>query len=293
MRSSSFGAPYNILSSTLDSIYAQAHGDIVQGLTLSGGLRHDHHDTFGGHTTGQASAAWRLNDGNTILRASWGQGFKAPSLYQLGSEFGNLALKPEEANGWDMGVEQRFFGGKAVVSAAWFERHTQNQIDFVSCFGTTAPLCPSHPAGGYYDNIARTKARGVELDASADITDALSVDANYTWTDSRNDAEDSADFDKRLARRPRYEGNAEATYVWPVKLSTAVTMHYAGDRFDDAENLNLVKGFVTWDLRASYPLTGELEAYGRIENLFDKHYETILNYGQLGRAVYGGLRAKF
>jgi vitamin B12 transporter len=294
MRSaSSFSPVVTVRGATIDSLYAQAHGDVIPGVTLSGGVRHDHHDTFGGHTVGQASAAWRLNGGNTILRASWGQGFKAPSLYQLGSEFGNPALKPEEATGWDAGVEQRFFDGKAVLSTAYFERHTKNQIDFVSCFGTTAPLCPSHPAGGYYDNIASTKARGVELAASADLTEALSVNANYTWTDARNDAEGDPDFEKRLARRPTYEAYADATYVWPVKLSTAVAVHYAGDRYDDAANLNRLKGYVLWDVRTSYPLTDRLEAYARVENLFDKRYETVLNYGQLGRTAYAGLRARF
>ena len=54
----------------------------AEGLTLTGGIRHDSHDTFGQHTLGQASAAWALNDGATIVRASFGQGFKAPTLYQ-------------------------------------------------------------------------------------------------------------------------------------------------------------------------------------------------------------------
>jgi vitamin B12 transporter len=293
MRSASFGGPYAILGATVDSVYAQAHGDVAPGLTLTGGLRHDHHSTFGDHTTGQVAAAWRLNGGHTVLRASWGQGFKAPTLYQLGSEYGNLALKPEEASGWDAGVEQRFLGGRAMVSAAWFERHTTNQIAFVSCFGTAAPLCPSHPAGGYYDNIARAKTRGVELQASADLTRALSVNANYTWTDARNDAEGTADFDNRLPRRPAHEANAEATYVWPAKLSTAVAVRYAGDRYDDAANLNLVKGYVLWDVRASYPVSEQVEVYARVENLFDERYETIRNYGQLGRAAYAGVRARF
>jgi vitamin B12 transporter len=293
MRSSSFGGPAVILGTRTDSLYAEAHGDVAPGLTLAGGVRHDDHDTFGGHTVGQASAAWRLDQGNTILRASWGQGFKAPSLYQLGSEYGNLALRPEQAEGWDTGVEQRFLGGRAMVSAAWFERHTIDQIDFVSCFGTAAPLCPSHPAGGYYDNIARTRARGIELAASADLTQALSLSANYTWTDARNDVDGGANFDKRLARRPARQANAEATYLWPARLSTTVAVRYAGDRYDDAANRNLVKGYVLWDLRASYPVTAALEVYGRIENLFDERYETVLDYGQLGRAAYAGVRARF
>ena len=39
--------------------------------------------------------------GATVLRASFGQGFKAPTLYQLYSEYGKATLEPEEADGWD------------------------------------------------------------------------------------------------------------------------------------------------------------------------------------------------
>lgn len=282
-------------SADLDSGYAQVRGDVLPNLTLTAGLRHDHHDTFGGHTVGQASAAWRLNGGNTILRASWGQGFKAPSLYQLGSEFGNAALRPESSAGWDAGVEQRLLDGRVVLSGDYFERHTKDQIDFVSCFGSPPlpALCATHPAGGFYDNIARTRARGVELSGVADLTDALSLAASYTWTDARNDAAGDPNFDKRLARRPEHQAYAEASYRWPVKLTTAVAVQYSSERFDDAANLNRVKGFTLMDLRASYPLSAQLEVYGRIENLFDKRYETVRNYGQLGRTAYAGLRARF
>ena len=280
-------------SSRVDSVYLQVHGDVVPGLTLSGGVRRDDDRDYGGHTVGEASAAWRLNEGNTILRASWGEGFKAPSLYQLGSEYGNPDLKPESAKSWDVGVEQRLLDGRVVVTGAYFERRTRDQIDFVSCWGGPAPLCPTHPSGGYYDNIAHGEAHGVELSALTQLTEALSLDANYTWTNARNDAADSANFGKRLARRPVNQANAQATYRWPVKLETAVAVRYASDRFNDAANLTKVKGYVLWDLRASYPVTDKLEVYGRVENLFDKHYETIANYGQLGRAAYAGVRARF
>lgn len=284
-------------SADLTGVYAQITGDVLSNLTLSGGVRHDHHDDFGGHTVGQASAAWRLNDGDTILRASWGQGFKAPSLYQLGSEYGNPNLAPESSHSWDAGIEQRLVDGRVVLSAAYFDRKTKDQIDFFSCTsGSGDPLCIGAgglPRFGYYANTARTKAHGVELNAQADVTDALTVTANYTWTDARNDVEGSPNFDKRLARRPAREANAEATYRWPNRLETAVAVHYAGDRFDDAANRNVLKSYVLWDIRASYPVGDTVEVYARIENLFDKSYETIRNYGQLGRAAYAGVRAKF
>jgi vitamin B12 transporter len=285
-----------VFGQEIDGGYLQVHGDVVRGLTLSGGVREDGISGYGKHTVGQASLAWKVNGDNTIFRASWGQGFKAPSLYQLGSEYGNPNLKPEQAQGWDAGVQQRFFDGRASVNVAYFRRTTTNEIDFFDCTSAADPLCTDAaglPRFGYYANIGRTKAQGVEVEGHAQVTSALAVDGNYTWTDARNDATGDPDFGDRLPRRPAHEANGEATYSWPVPLTTAVAVHYASSRFDDAANTTLLKGYWLWDLRADYALKPGLDLYGRIENLFDRHYETIYQYGQLGRAAYVGVRAKF
>ncbi len=178
-----FEAAPNRAHDTINSGYGQITGEVVPGLTLTGGVRYDEQSNIGDHVTGQASAAWSLNGGNTILRASFGQGFKAPSLYQLYSEFGNLALKPEQANGWDAGVEQHFLDGRVVVQATYFGRVTRNLIDFVSCFGVTAGACATNVSGGFYANVARAEAEGVELQASWRATQRLELSANYTLDD--------------------------------------------------------------------------------------------------------------
>ena len=77
------GTPPTKADDTITSGYGQLQAEPIKGLTLTGGVRYDDHSTFGGHVVGQGSAAWSLNQGDTILRASWGQGFKAPSLYEL------------------------------------------------------------------------------------------------------------------------------------------------------------------------------------------------------------------
>ena len=281
----------------LDAVYGQVKGEVAAGLTVAGGLRYDDHGDFGAHTVGQASAAWALNDGATVLRASWGQGFKAPSLYQLGSEFGNAALDPESAETWDAGVEQRFAQGRVVLSGAYFERQAKSQIDFVSCFSSPSlPLCrgPNGAArSGFYDNIARTEARGVELEGQAKLTDDLTLAANYTWTRARNDTPGNANRGNRLARRPQDQAYGEATYRWPVGVTTALAVRHLGASFDDAANRNRLKGVTLVDLRASWPLRERIELYGRVENLFDRHYQTIRNYGQPGRSAYAGVRASF
>lgn len=278
----------------IDGLYAQVQGEVLTGLTLTGGLRRDSHDTFGDHTLGQVAAAWRLNDGSTILRASWGQGFKAPTLYQLYSEYGNTALQPEEADGWDAGIEQHLLE-RFKVTATYFDRQTENQIDFVSCTAaTTNPLCFVNGVrrSGVYNNTAQTKAHGVELEGFVDLG-PLGVQANYTWTDTENDSVGNANRGKKLARRPEHQANIQATYTWPNEAAFSGAIRYVGKSYDNAANNYVLQSYTLLDLRASYPLNETFEVYGRVENAFDDNYETTRNYSSPGRGAYVGLRASF
>jgi vitamin B12 transporter len=264
-------------------------GELVEGLTVTGGLRHDDHDTFGTRTLGQAAVAWSLNGGHTILRASFGQGFKAPTLFQLFSTFGNKALRPEEADSWDGGVEQRLMNGNVVVSAIGFGRKTKNQIDFVGCPGN--PFCK--PATfGVYDNIASTKASGVELAAAATIGD-VSLQANYTYTDTENTARGNVNVGKVLARRPKNTANLSLSYTWPQQIVTGVAVRYVGDSFDNAANTFVLQDYTVVDVRTSWPVNDAFEIYGRVENLFDETYTTTRSYGSPRRGVFAGVRAHF
>jgi vitamin B12 transporter len=273
--------------------YAQISGEVLPGLTLTGGGRYDANSTFGGHATGQASAAWRLNGGNTILRASFGQGFKAPSLYELYSEYGNPSLRPEQANGWDAGIEQHFFDGRVIVQATYFGRETKDLIEFISCYGVTTGGCATNTAGGYYANVDRAMAQGAEVEASWQAASRLQLSGNYTHDYDVDRSPGSPTYGLQLPRQPRNTANLSASYVWPIKLTTIVALRYADRTFDDAANTIPLQSYVLWDIRASYPLRPHLEVYGRIENLTDKHYETAYQYGSLGRAAYAGVRYSF
>jgi vitamin B12 transporter len=278
---------------SLDSGYGQITGQVLPGLTLSGGVRYTANSTFGSHVTGQASAAWRIGPATT-LRASFGQGFKAPSLYQLYSSYGNTALKPEQANSWDAGVEQHFLADRLVLQATYFGRDTTDLIEYVGCY-SDAGLCALHPQG-YYQNVDKARAEGAELEGAFKATAALTLTANYTFDDDEDRSPGSATLGEQLIRRPKNTANFAATYVWPVKLSTTLAVRYAGRSFDEDFNTggDVVLGSYTLvDVRASYPIRDGLELYGRVENLTDKHYETAYQYGALGRAAYGGVRISF
>jgi vitamin B12 transporter len=274
----------------ITSGYTQLQVTIVPGLTLTGGLRADDHDTFGSQVLGHAAAAWALNDGDTVLRASFGEGFKAPTLFQLYSNFGNTSLEPEEADSFDGGVQQRLLDGALVLTATGFYRKTRNQIDFVSCPSANPRCTPGR--SGVYDNIARTRAAGIELEGEVNAGD-ITVNANYTYTDTENISPGNINRGKALPRRPKNQANLTASYSWPNDISTGVTLKYVGDTFDNVGNTFVLQDYMTVDLRAAWDISETIELYGRIENVFDEKYSTTRNYGSPGRTAIAGVRLTY
>jgi vitamin B12 transporter len=291
-RSSSFGASASVGRVRIDSIYGQLVASPVAGLTLTGGVRHDDHDRFGGATTFGASGVYTLTLTGTTLRASYAEGFKAPSLFQLQSDFGNAALRPERSRGWDAGITQALVGGTLQASATWFERDSSDLIIFVSCPPPRSGICANRPSGTF-DNVARGRAEGVEIGLMLQPVEALRVQANYTYTDATNRSPGNANFGRQLVRRPQHSVTALIDYRWDFGLETGFTLTHVGASFDNASNSRKVEGYVLADLRAAYDLTDRISLYGRIENLFDERYETIFRFGTPGRAAYAGVRLSY
>ena len=70
------------------SPYAQLIVEPIDGLVLTGGARIDSHSTFGEFDTHRLTAAYLLPNTETKLHASYGTGFRAPSLNELYGPFG-------------------------------------------------------------------------------------------------------------------------------------------------------------------------------------------------------------
>ena len=272
----------------LDSVYGQVQLTPTEALSLSAGLRYDDHETFGDDTSTQVAVAWSATP-STLLRASYGEGFKAPTLFQLFSDFGNRDLQPEESEDYDVGIEQRLLNGAVLLSATYFDRDTDQVIDFVSCFDGAAPRCQTQPFG-FFENVQRAHADGYELGVQVQPLPQLSFSANYTELDARNAARGSANFDKRLPRRPRSAANAQISYQWPFALTTTLAAQYNSKTFEDPANQIEIEDYTLIDLRAEYQLGKQWRLQARIENAFDEDYETATGFGTLGRGYYLGIR---
>ncbi len=270
-------------------------------LLVSAGARVDDHQQFGTNWTLGANASYQFND--VLLRASYGEGFKAPSLFQLLSDFGNTTLQPETSRSYDVGIVFSNIIPQGDIRAALtlFRRDSRNLIDFISCFGSTAAICTNRPFGTY-DNIGRTKAQGIEIEAGANI-DNVSLQAVYSYIDSENRSVGSANFGNTLARRPKHaltwsvdwftNGPDQGVIGYAKGLNLGFDVRMVGDSFDNASNSRRLDGYVLVTARATYPITERIEVYGRIENGLDQKYQTVSFYKTAGRNASVGVRARF
>ena len=256
----------------IKSIFAEIAAKPIENVTLTFGVRHDDHQIFGGHTTFRITGNWQIPKTGTTFRANWGEGFKAPTLFQLFSSFGDPTLQPETSTGWEIGLEQNIIKDRATVSVTYFQRKNNNLIDFSLISFTFA-------------NILQTRAKGVEVVFEAKFTDKLSLSGNFTHLDATNTLTGLA-----LSRRPKNIFNASVVFDATDRLSISGGINATSRQID---GFAVLSPFKVIDLRASYKVSDQISLFGRIENAFDEQYQEVTGFGTPGISAYGGVRGSF
>jgi len=248
--------------------------------------RHDDANFFDDTNTFRATAAYRYDPWGARFHASYGEGVKNPTVFELfgfAANFtGNPNLTPESAEGWDFGIEQPLLNGNAILDVTYFE----NDItDLIQGSGNTAR------------NLAGTsETYGVEIAGTFQVSADLTVTGTYTWSVGQ-DANGS-----ELVRRPKHIAsfNADYAFSWndrPGSLNLGVDFN--GERtdseFDPAFNSAAVRleSFTLVKIVAGYEIQPGVDAFLRGENILDRDYEEALTFGSPGRAAYIGVRATF
>ncbi len=273
------GFPADVARDKVSSGFAQAVIRPATGLTVTGGVRYDDYSTYGGQTTLGGNIAYTPNEGRTVFRATYGEGFRAPTLSEGQPPYGNTALKPETARNFDLGAEHGFLDDKARVGVTYFNRRSRDQISF--SFVTFVS-----------ENIEQVKSEGVEFELALQPTQTFDMRLNYSMVNARIKTP-GMQFGNRLALRPKDSANLSIDWQSPWKAKLGASFALIGDSFDNQGNTVRLDGFALAGLRASLPIAGSFELYGRIENLFNTQYEIVKGYGTFGRNAHIGVRAKF
>lgn len=269
-------------TATTGSYFLESQTELMDRLFITLGGRMDAVSSFGDQFTYRGAMAYFIPGTGTKLKASFGTGFKAPSLYQLDSIYGNQALSPENSTGWDVGFEQPIWKELVRFGATYFHTDFLNLIDFESI--------SNFPYGEYF-NISKAETLGWETFASSKPIKGLELHADYTYTWAVD-----LDNGSQLLRRPQDKADFGATYAWN-SASFGMNVVYIGERPDAAfDNFTYVTTPVTLsaytlvNLLASYQMDEHVKFFGRVENLFNTQYEQIFGYGTPGQSVYLGTK---
>lgn len=246
--------------------------------TLQLNARHDRDSEFGGHTTGSAAYGYEFIP-NWRATASAGTAFRAPTLYQRFSQYGDAALAPEKGRNVELGL--KWGKGSDSFSATVYRNNLSNLINYVGKTGS----CPGNTGafGGCYANVANARYEGITLAATTRVG-MVNLQGSVDFQNPRD-----TDKDLQLARRSkRYASLSADTKIAGWKLGAE--MQTAGKRFDDAANKNVLGGYTLWNLSAQKQLSRDWSLVARINNLADKRYELARTYATEGRNGYIGVK---
>ena len=245
--------------------------------------------------TADASASVAAGPGLS-LHASWGRGFRAPSLYErfgtwysaFGySVFGDPTLEPERASATDAGFAWESADGGARLRAAAFHSRRPQVIAFGSFDPATDPFGRT---GGYRNDSAGT-ARGFETDFGFALPGR--VRARLTYTRTAADPPEGAPPELPSAwLLPLHQGGAlfsgapSARFAWSADLHLSSALH--APLFDPetfATRVFRFSGMRRLDLAASFEVVPGLTLRAVVEDAFDDGAYQSGGFRPLGRAA--------
>ncbi len=266
--------------------YIELQSQFANRLFLVENVRQDDNDRFGEHPTYRLAPALIVPFTETKLKASYGTGFKAPTLNQLFVSlpafffFANPNLKPEESVGYDAGFEQPLFNDRIRFGSTYFHNDITNLIQFVvdpATFSSTNA------------NIGQAITEGTENFVAATITDRVRVRADYTFTRTVDAA-----TGLELLRRPKEKWSANVIWNPTDPLTLSATVLHTGSFIDASRDFSiprlLAPGYTVVNVAADYAVTDQVKVFGRVDNLFNAHYQNPTGFLQPGLGVYGGIR---
>jgi vitamin B12 transporter len=141
--------------------------------------------------------------------------------------------------------------------------------------------------------VGRAESKGLELSVQAILGTDFVLSASYTRTEAKDLV---ADTD--LLRRPKDKFSASLLYPFLKRGSIRLSLIHIGKRED--------QDFSTWPATRvtlpdytlvntviSYDIIRQVQAFFRMDNILNEHYEVVKGYGAPGFSAYGGITLNF
>ncbi|WP_295803246.1 TonB-dependent receptor [uncultured Microbulbifer sp.] len=221
--------------------------------------------------TPKATLTYTTEDAD-IVYATISQGYKAGGFNGIAAteQGATVAFDPENATNYELGFKSSMLGQRVRLNGAVF------YLDYSDLQSFTVDL----ETGQVETATGDAEIRGVELEASALVTDALMLALNYGYTDSEyvSFESDPAIVGNNLARTPEHSASASINYEWILGNGSAInfntnvmyqdTVYYSvgNDAAASDDGHTLANANATWDNYAGL----KVSLWGK--NLTDEEY---------------------
>jgi vitamin B12 transporter len=236
-------------------------------LTLSQALRYDNNNKFDEKVTGKLGIKYNFTK-KLNISSNYGTAYNAPTLSHLSY---TSTLKPETTKSFDLNFEYD------DLKVTYFENKIKDMIDY-----------GFSPSFHYFNSDGESRLKGYEVSYKKDIFKDTLIGLNYTHLKAQNSS--GEDF----ARRAKRQVGFAVDYYGIDKLHLNINGSYIGTRYDSTNKTGASTGnYTVWNSVANYKINKTFSTYLKVDNLFNKYYQTIDGYATAERSAYIGLKATF
>lgn len=240
--------------------------------------------------TPRASVTFKASE-NVSVYAAYGRGFKSGGFDMRGDAVAFPATvngyEPEIVDSYEVGVKGRVADARLSFAGAVFDQEYKDQQVTIQRPGPT----PTSPVVSVVENVGKSRIRGIELEATAAVTDAFQAKLSASYLDAEfleyvtfnpvtQTFEDVAD-QRFVQNTPEWMGALGLSYRWALADAGEITISGSASYRDsvhlfevpiaalDQGAYTLYDAGVIWK---STTQAWQLGIYGR--NLTDERYRT-------------------
>lgn len=250
-------------------------------------VRHTKNSQFGDKTTYNIGAGFRILP-SVRIGASYATGFRVPTLNELYNttwNSNNPNLKPEHTKNSEIFVEFNKSNHRTRLTA-----YHNNAKDLIAWQATPTS---TNPWAGKNTNINKAKIKGVSVSSDWHFDNYI-FGLNYDYQKAKNVSQNSQTHNHDLPIRPTHKGTAHIGYQhknFDVRGEYVYTDSYFINVANRPQDKMPSYGLV--NLSANYRINDNISISSRINNVFNKKYQTLKYYNEDGTNFYTAITFKY
>ena len=249
------------------------------------GGRWNHHSIYGSNFTYSFNPFFLIKSHYKIF-ANISSAYRAPSLYQLYSQYGNRDLKPEQSVNYEAGFQ--YYSTRINARVMGFARNISDVLYFY-----TDPVTYSNK----YINADKQKDYGIETEATINFCKEFSASINYTYVDGKIATKNFSGKDTsyfNLYKRPKSVLNVSLNYQVTKELFLSTQIKTVSKAFEPqymGPNYEL-KSYYTLGFYGQYLFNKNFSVFADFQNVTNQKYFVTRGYTTKGFNMNGGVKIK-